>query len=235
MGRKNVDTSTKILVIEDEPEIIELLDLGLKQQGYIVLVARDGVEGLQVLQSQLPHLVLLDVMLPRMNGWETCRRIREISDTPIIMLTALCSDEDKVRGLDLGADDYVTKPFSMEELVARIRATLRRNIGPMTKDEVVRIDERLVFDRSQRNVLADGQMVELSPIEYRMLNCFVDNAGRVLTHQSLLTQVWGWEYADETDYLKVYIHHLRKKIEKEPSRPRYILTERGLGYRFQIP
>lgn len=235
MGRKNVDTSTKILVIEDEPEIIELLDLGLKQQGYIVLVARDGVEGLQVLQSQLPHLVLLDVMLPRMNGWETCRRIREISDTPIIMLTALCSDEDKVRGLDLGADDYVTKPFSMEELVARIRAALRRNIGPMTKDEVVRIDERLVFDRSQRNVLADGQMVELSPIEYRMLNCFVDNAGRVLTHQSLLTQVWGWEYADETDYLKVYIHHLRKKIEKEPSRPRYILTERGLGYRFQIP
>lgn len=235
MGRKNVDTSTKILVIEDDPEIIELLDLGLKQHGYQVLVARDGVEGLQILQSQLPHLVLLDVMMPRMNGWETCRRIRETSDTPIIMLTALLSDQDKVRGLDLGADDYVTKPFSMAELVARIRAALRRTTGTMTRDEVVRIDERLVFDRSQRNVLADGQTVELSPIEYRMLNCFVDNAGRVLTHQSLLTQVWGWEYADETDYLKVYIHHLRKKIETEPSQPRYILTERGLGYRFQIP
>ncbi|HSR32394.1 MAG TPA: response regulator transcription factor [Anaerolineae bacterium] len=235
MGRKNVDTSTKILVIEDDPEIIELLDLGLKQHGYQVLVARDGVEGLQLLQSQLPHLVLLDVMMPRMNGWETCRRIRETSDTPIIMLTALLSDQDKVRGLDLGADDYVTKPFSMAELVARIRAALRRTTGTMTRDEVVRIDERLVFDRSQRNVLADGQTVELSPIEYRMLNCFVDNAGRVLTHQSLLTQVWGWEYADETDYLKVYIHHLRKKIETEPSQPRYILTERGLGYRFQIP
>lgn len=235
MGRKNVDTSTKILVIEDDPEIIELLDLGLKQHGYQVLVARDGVEGLQLLQSQLPHLVLLDVMMPRMNGWETCRRIRETSDTPIIMLTALLSDQDKVRGLDLGADDYVTKPFSMAELVARIRAALRRTTGTMTRDEVVRIDERLVFDRSQRNVLADGQTVELSPIEFRMLNCFVDNAGRVLTHQSLLTQVWGWEYADETDYLKVYIHHLRKKIETEPSQPRYILTERGLGYRFQIP
>jgi DNA-binding response OmpR family regulator len=235
IGKRDVDPKSKILVIEDDQEIVNLLTMVLKHEGYEILLAPDGVEGLKLLQNEHPHLVLLDVMLPRMNGWETCRRIREFSDAPIIMLTAMGTDQDKVRGLDLGADDYVTKPFSMAELTARVRAALRRNKYTLADNETMRIDERLVLDRSRRLVLVDDQRVELSPTEFRIMNCFVDNAGRILTHQSLLTQVWGWEYADETDYLKVYIHHLRKKIEKDPSQPKYILTERGLGYRFQIP
>jgi two-component system KDP operon response regulator KdpE len=226
---------TRILVVEDEEYVFQLLRHRLQQEGYQVLAARDGVEALQVCQEQHPHLVLLDVMLPRMNGWETCRRIRESSDVPIIMLTALGADQEKVRGLNLGADDYLTKPFSLAELVARVQAALRRYKYPLTQDSLTPIDNRLVIDRARRLAVVDGQRVELSPTEYRILNCFLDNPDRVLTHQSLLTQVWGWEYADETDYLKVYIHHLRKKIERNPRRPNYILTERGLGYRFQIP
>jgi two-component system KDP operon response regulator KdpE len=170
-----------------------------------------------------------------MNGWETCRRIREISDVPIIMLTALGEELNKVRGLELGADDYITKPFSFIELAARIRAALRRYRYPLSGKSATRIDDRLIVDRPHRQVIVDGQAVKLSPIEHKLMDCFLDNAGRVLTHQCLLTQVWGWEYTEETDYLKVYVHHLRKKIEKDPSNPHYILTERGLGYRFQIP
>jgi DNA-binding response OmpR family regulator len=234
-GSEEMGLKTKILVIEDEEDVVRLLCHRLQQEGYKVLSARDGVEGLQVLKDQHPNLVLLDVMLPRMSGWETCRRIREYSDAPIIMLTALGADGDKVRGLELGADDYVTKPFSLSELIARVRAALRRSNYPYTENLLVRVDERLIIDRARCLAIVDDQRVELSPTEYRILSCFLDNAGRVLTHQSLLTQVWGWEYADETDYLKVYIHHLRKKIERDPRQPSYILTERGLGYRFQVP
>jgi two-component system KDP operon response regulator KdpE len=227
--------TTKILIIEDQEEVVQLLRHQLQREGYHVLSACDGVEGLRVLQEQHPHLVLLDLMLPRMNGWETCRRIRECSDVPIIMLTAMGTEHDKVRGLELGADDYVAKPFSPAELIARVRAALRRYGYPLTENCMVRIDNRLVIDHARCRVVIDGQEVELSPTEYRILNCFLDYPDRVLTHQSLLTQVWGWEYADETNYLKVYIHHLRKKIEKDPQEPSYILTERGLGYRFQMP
>jgi two-component system KDP operon response regulator KdpE len=227
--------NSRILIIDDEEGLIQLLCHRLEQEGYHVLSARDGVEGLQVLQHQHPHLVVLDLMMPRMNGWEACRRIRECSDVPIIMLTALGTDQDKVRGLEMGADDFVTKPFSLAELVARIRAALRRYQHPLADNLQVQVDDRLLVDRARRRVVVEGQKIELSPTEYRILNCFLDNAGRVLTHQSLLTAVWGWEYTEETDYLKVYVHHLRKKIEKNPRRPSYILTERGLGYRFQIP
>jgi DNA-binding response OmpR family regulator len=210
------------------------LQLRLEREGYQVLSAKDGVEGLHVLWEQHPDLILLDIMLPRINGWETCRRIRECSDIPIIMLTALGTEQDKVRGLELGADDYLTKPFSMAELVARVRAALRRHKYPAARNEIVHIDGRLAIDRAQRHVIVDGQWLELSATEYRILGCLLDNAGRIVTHQSLLTQVWGWEYAEEINYVKVYIHHLRKKIEENPRRPSYILTERGLGYRFQI-
>ncbi len=227
-------SQTKILVIEDEDEIIRLLTFRLEQEGYEVLFAYNGVEGLHVLQQEHPNLVVLDVMMPRMNGWETCKRIRQYSDVPIIMLTALGQEADKVRGLELGADDYVTKPFSLAELVARVRAALRRGKQPLAANLTVQIDERLSVDRAQRQVVVDGRKTELSPTEFRILDCFLDNLGRILTHQSLLTQVWGWEYLDETDYLKVYIHHLRKKIEENPSKPQYIVTERGLGYRFQV-
>lgn len=226
-------SQAKILVIEDEEDVVHLLTLRFEQEGYEVISACNGVEGLRVLQQEHPNLVVLDVMMPRMNGWETCKRIRQYSDVPIIMLTALGQETDKVRGLELGADDYVTKPFSLAELVARVRAALRRGKQPLAANVTVQIDDRLIVDRAQRQVVVDGRKMELSPTEFRILDCFLDNLGRILTHQSLLTQVWGWEYLDETDYLKVYIHHLRKKIEENPSKPRYIVTERGLGYRFQ--
>ena len=222
----------KILVIEDQQDLANLLQLRLQGERYQVLWAGDGVEGLRLLWEYQPDLIILDVMLPRMSGWETCRQIRGYTDTPIIMLTALGAEQDKVRGLELGADDYLTKPFSMAELVARVRAALRRSRYPVAKSEILHIDEHLAIDQARCQVIVDGQPVELSATEYRILRCFLDNAGRVLTHQSLLTQVWGWEYAEETAYLKAYVHKLRKKIERDPRKPAYILTERGLGYRF---
>jgi len=227
--------SATILVIEDEEELVKLLNHKLEREGYQVLSANDGVKGLQILHEQHPHLILLDLMLPRMDGWETCRCVREYSDIPIIVLSALKAVDHKVRGLALGADDYVTKPFSLDELVARIGAALRRYGYPFAESPTVKIDDHLVVDRARHRVSTNGQWKELSPTEYRILNCFLENANRILTHKSLLTQVWGWEYAEETDYLKVYVHHLRKKIERDPREPCYILTERGLGYRFQMP
>jgi two-component system KDP operon response regulator KdpE len=224
-----------ILVIDDEEPQVQVLRLWLEGEGYRVVSAGDGLHGLQLAQEEGPDLIVLDLMMPRMDGWEACRQIRDLSDVPIIMLTAREADTDKVRGLDLGADDYITKPFSMPELAARVRAALRRYQRPLTETELIRIDDRLMLDQARRRIVVDGRRVELSPLEYRILSCLLDNADRVLTHRSLLAQVWGWEYMDETNYLKVYIHHLRQKIEKDPQKPRYILTERGLGYRFQIP
>ena len=233
--RKGKGMDAKILVIEDDEILRSLLCAQLEAGGYQVSCARDGVEGVRFCREQAPDLVLLDVLLPRMDGWETCRRIREFSAAPIIMLTAMVRDVDIARGLELGADDYMTKPYSQVELIARIRAALRRSRRSGVAEEMVQVDERLAVDCTRRQLLVDGQPLELSAIEFKLLSCFLDNAGRILSHQSLLTQVWGWEYVEELDYLKVYVHHLRKKIEPDPNRPRYILTERGLGYRFQMP
>ncbi len=224
-----------ILIIEDEQDFVYLLRRKLQEEGYQILSACDGVQGVQVAQKQRPDLVLLDIMMPRMNGWEACRRIRELTDVPIILLTALGGDENTVRGLEMGADDYIVKPFSFVELSARIRAALRRYKHPYGSGPLVQVDDRLIIDRASRQVVVDGNPIELSTTEFKVLACFLDNAGRILTHQSLLTQVWGWEYSDQTDYLKVYVHNLRKKIERDPRKPCYILTERGLGYRFQMP
>ncbi len=224
-----------ILIIEDEQDLVTLLRRRLQDEGYRVLSAGDGPQGLEIAQMQDPGLILLDVMLPGMDGWETCRRIREFSDVPIILVTALSGDKNIVRGLEMGADDYMIKPFSLVQLSARIRAALRRYQRSSTLEPMVRVDDRLIVDRTRSQVVVDGKPVELSATEFKMLTCFLDNVGRILTHQSLLTQVWGWEYADCTDYLKVYVHSLRKKIERNPKDPTYILTERGLGYRFQFP
>lgn len=224
-----------ILVLEDDEGLTWLLAEQLKDEGYRVLFAGDGVRGLQMIQEHEPDLVLLDVMMPRMDGWEACRRIRETSDVPIIMLTCKTEEQDIVRGLGLGADDYVTKPYRRRELIARIEAALRRRSHPLIEKPIVQVDERLVLDRTQHQVLVDGQAVDLSATEYKLLSCFLDNPNRIITHQSLLTQVWGWEFTEETHYLKVYIHHLRYKIEKDPKNPAYILTERGVGYRFCLP
>jgi two-component system KDP operon response regulator KdpE len=227
--------AVRILVIEDDESYVSLLRFKMRQEGYEILSAPDGVEGIKLLQQHNPDVVLLDLMMPRMDGFETCRRIRRISDVPVIFITALGGETNAVRGLELGADDYITKPCSLLELVSRIRATLRRCRHPSVDSPLVEIDERLTIDRVHSQVIVEGQDVKLSPTEYRLLDCLLDNMGRVLTHQSLLTQVWGWEYCDETDYLKVYIHNLRRKIEQDLRNPCYIITERGLGYRFQIP
>ena len=222
-----------ILLIEDDEQLSYLLSQQLQDDGYGTLCASDGVQGLAMVQQHEPDLVLLDVMMPRMDGWETCRQIRQISDVPIIIVSCRTTELDRVRGLELGADDYVSKPISYLELVARIRAALRRGSRPLLKTQMTVVDDRLAVDRTHREVLVDGQPVPLSAVEYKVLTCFLDHAGRTLTHRSLLVQVWGWEYAEETNYLKVYVHRLRKKIERDPAHPSYILTERGLGYRFQ--
>jgi DNA-binding response OmpR family regulator len=225
----------KILIVEDDEELCYLVGEELRDNGYRILLAGDGVEALQMVRNQQPDLVLLDVLMPRMDGWETCRCIREISDVPIIMLSCRSAELDKVRGLELGADDYVSKPFGHKELKARIQAALRRCSSTPVSEEIVRVDHRLVIDRTRREVFVDGKLVPLSATEYKLLACLLDHAGRVLTHQSLLTQIWGWEYAEETDYLKVYVHHLRRKLEEDAGQPRYILSERGVGYSFQFP
>lgn len=225
----------KILIVDDDEGHAELLRFQLEAEGFEVLAARDGVEGEEFLLEHQPDLVLLDLMLPRMTGWELCRRIRESSSVPIIMLTALSRNQDIVHGLELGADDYVTKPFHRPELLARVHAVLRRGQSPLHEELTIPIDDHLVLDRARCQVVVDGLRVALAPIEYKILDCLVANRGRILSHQSLLTQIWGWEYADERDYLKVHICNLRRKIERNPRKPDYILTERGLGYRFQAP
>lgn len=225
----------RVLIIDGDEDLVRALRRQLEEEGFRVLAACSGVEGLDILQSQHPSLVLLDPVLPCMSGWELCRWIRECSGIPIIVLTALARNEDKVRGLELGADDYVTKPFHCPELIARVHAVLRRSRSPWYENVTVRIDDRLLLDRARCQAIVDGQKVALSSVEYKLLECFVDNPGRVLTHQSLLSQIWGWEYVDERSYLKVYVCNLRKKIERNPRKPEYILTERGLGYRFQAP
>jgi len=184
-------------------------------------------------REELPDLVLLDVMMPDLDGFETLAYIREISSVPVIMLTAKGEEEDKVRGLELGADDYVTKPFSPRELSSRIKALLRRTQMPQPMEKtVVEIDDRLSLDFGRHQVWVDGELVKLRPTEYRLLYHLVNNAGWVMSREVLLSKVWGPEYRDEVQYLRLYINYLRQKIERDPAHPEYILTERGVGYRF---
>jgi two-component system KDP operon response regulator KdpE len=223
-----------VLLIDDDKDLGQTLQASLNHSGFKTLFVQDGLSGLEILQDQRVDLVLLDLMLPGIDGWEICRRIREFSEVPIIILSALGREQEVIRGLELGADDYVTKPFRLGEVKARMRANLRRSKRVLAAD-LVQIDKRLAVDRATHSLIVDRQTVRLSATEYKLLNCFLDNPGRVLTQQNLLSQVWGWEYMDQTDYLKVYGHRLRRKIEQEADEPRYILTERGFGYRFQIP
>jgi len=223
-----------ILVVDDEPRIIEAVGMNLELEGYQVSGASNGYEALQKLTEELPDLVILDVMMPEMDGFETLREIREVSTVPVIMLTVRGEEIDKVKGLDLGADDYVTKPFSPKELVSRVKAVLRRveMPSPVPKTEI-RVDDNLSIDFSRCKVIAKGKEVHLRPTEYRLLYHLVSNAGHVLTHETLLRKVWGYEYRDEDQYLWLYITYLRKKIEEDPKHPKYILGERGIGYRFK--
>jgi two-component system KDP operon response regulator KdpE len=224
----------RILVVDDEPRMIGFIRMNLELEGYQVLEAHNGLEALEVIRTQLPDLVLLDVMMPELDGFETLRMLREFSTIPVIMLTAKGEEDDKVFGLELGADDYVTKPFGSRELSSRVRAVLRRAEMPTASPDqaVLKIDERLSVDFNRREVIVNGEHIKLRPTEYRLLYHLIENAGWTVPHEQLLAKVWGYEYRDETHYVRLYVNYLREKIEEDPSNPRYILTERGVGYRF---
>lgn len=222
-----------ILVVDDEPRMRRFMRMNLDLEGYRVIEAENGLEAVNRAREDLPDLVLMDVMMPEMDGFEALRYIRETSNVPIIMLTVKGEEDDRVRGLELGADDYVTKPFSPRELASRIKAVLRRAEMPSpVEHSVINVDDRLQIDFNRRQVIVDGKEVKLRPTEYRLLYHLVNNAGWTLPHETLLAKVWGHEYRDETHYLRLYITYLRQKIEEDAANPKYILTERGLGYRF---
>jgi len=229
-----MDTSKKrILVVDDEKGLVKIIRLNLQQDGFEVVEANNGTEAMDKLRTTLPDLILLDVMMPDMDGFTVLKMVREIGGTPVIMLTAKGEEKDIIKGLELGADDYITKPFSPRELTSRIRAVLRR--GSFTKDEEsgrIVVDNRLTIDFDRHEVWIEGELVQLRPTEYRLLYHLVQNAGWVLTHDQILNKVWGYEYENEPHYVRLYINYLRKKLEVDPSDPKYILTERGVGYRF---
>jgi DNA-binding response OmpR family regulator len=227
-------SEARILLIDDDEKLTHLLQIFLTRKGYNVSVANSGREGLQLAYQFHPDLVILDLMMPGMDGWTTCKRLRDVSDVPIIMLTARGTEEDIVGGLEMGADDYIIKPFRMSELLARLKAVLRRTDGSPELDDVrVFADGDLVINFSMREVTVRGELVNLTPTEYGLLSYMARNAGRVLPRELLLSQVWGEEYTEATQYLKLYIRYLRQKIERDPSNPEYILTEWGVGYRFE--
>jgi two-component system KDP operon response regulator KdpE len=227
----------KILVVDDDPALVRLIDQVLTGKGYDVVKASNGQEALRVLFNEKPHLVLLDVVMPGIDGWQTCRRIRDISDVPVIMLTGKKSTEDDiVIGLSYGADEYLIKPVGNRELVARVQAALRRAELLSRLDKKKRTtfnDEYLTVDVVERKVIANGEQVKLTPTEFRLLAFLVEHAGNILTHRQILEKVWGWEYGDDVDYVRIYVAHLRQKIEPDISRPKYVLTELGVGYYFQ--
>jgi two-component system KDP operon response regulator KdpE len=226
-------TQGTVLIIDDDKTLLRLLQEALTKAGYQVILTSNGIDGLQEMYARQPDLVLLDVMMPRMDGWETLSRIRQISRVPVIMLTAKDGEQEKVRGFNLGVDDYVTKPFSFAELVARAGAVLRRarTTAPTTKNKRYSSGD-LVLDVDAHRVTKGGKLVELTPTEFRLLETLAEHAGRVLTHEQLLEKVWGYDAGEDTGYIKRYIWYLRQKLEDDPTNPQHILTERGFGYSF---
>jgi two-component system KDP operon response regulator KdpE len=226
----------KILVVDDEPAQRRLVEQILTGNGYGVVKAGSGEEGIRLMYESKPDLVLLDVLMPGIDGWQTCRCIREASDVPIIMLTGKRNAEDDiVRGLESGADEYLTKPVGNRELLARVRAALRRADKPSFqngKKKVIFSNDYLTVDVNERKVTVKGEKLKLTPREFRLLALLVENTGHIMSHAQVLEKVWGWEYIDDVDYVRIYISHLRQKIEHDPSQPKYILTEPGVGYYF---
>ena len=228
-----MESQGTVLVIDDDRATLRLLQEALVKSGFRVVTVSNGIDGLQELYAHQPDLVVLDVMMPRMDGWETLTRIRQISAVPVIMLTAKDGENDKLRGFKLGVDDYVTKPFSFAELSARAKAILNRVRASGTKSKNQRFASGdLVIDVDSHHVTKSGKPVSLTPTEFRLLQTLAENAGRVLTHQQLLDQVWGYDSAEDTGYIKRYIWYLRRKLEEDPEHPQHILTERGFGYSF---
>ena len=231
MGKK-----TSILLVDDDPQLIRLVRANLESVGHRVLAAMDARSALELVNMEMPDMIILDIMLPEIDGYELCQRIREFSDIPIIMLTAKVEDTDKVTGLKLGADDYLTKPFSAQELLARVEAVLRRTkSSEEVKTPPTFTCGHISVDFAQRRVMVRGQEVALTLTEYKLLSQLVSNAGRVMLHRELLAKVWGVEYQDELEYLRAYIRHLRQKIEEDPHQPKCILSKPGIGYMFVSP
>jgi two-component system KDP operon response regulator KdpE len=225
----------KVLIVDDEPDVIRLITMifHMQQPIWEVFGVQDGPEALELIERERPDVVLLDIGLPEMDGFEVLRSIRHFSDVPVIMLTVKDDELSKVQGLELGADDYVTKPFSHLELLARVRAVLRRSQTlPLTHERPF-ISGDIHLDFARREVMVRGQFVALTGTEYRLLYHLVRNAGQVIPHDALLARVWGRDYTDEISYLKSYINRLRNKLEKDPHNPEYILTEYGVGYWFR--
>ena len=226
----------KILVVDDEPHLVKLVRSNLEAQHFKVVAAMDGVSALAMVEKEGPDLVILDIMLPGMDGFDVLQKIREFSSVPVIMLTAKDQDVDVVKGLTLGADDYVKKPFSVHELLARVEAVLRRAApGEDVQARPPFVYGDFAMDFQQRKLTVRGKEVKVGPTEYKLLSALVRNAGRVMLHADLLRKVWGPEYGGETEYLRVYISYLRNKIEADPANPKYILTEHGVGYMFKRP
>ncbi|MBQ7568396.1 response regulator transcription factor [bacterium] len=223
----------RLVVVEDEPHVIDLIRTTLESAGFIVSGAMTGREGIQRIRNELPDLALLDVNLPDMTGFKVLEDVRKTLGIPCIMLTVQDDEDSRVRGLELGADDYIGKPFGHRELVSRVKAVLRRSEAPapMARN-VVTVDDRLHVDFDHRKVIVDGKEVHLRPTEYKLLHHFINNPGKLLSHENLLSKVWGPEYRDDTQLLRLYVNYLRKKIEVDAANPRYIFNERGIGYRF---
>jgi DNA-binding response OmpR family regulator len=225
-------THRRILVVDDEERMVRFIRMNLEHDGYQVVEALNGKQAIDKMRDT-PDLILLDVMMPDIDGFEALEMIRQVSTVPVIMLTAKGEEDDRVRGLELGADDYITKPFSPRELVSRVKAVLRRTEGATgSMHGLIEVDDRLRIDFDRREIWLEGKLVKLRPTEYRLLYHLVQNAGWVVSHDQLLQKVWGYEYRDEPHYVRLYINYLRQKLEKDPSDPKYILTERGVGYRF---
>lgn len=224
-----------VLVVDDEKSIQDFIMRNLEIRGYQVITASDGIEAVRKFNTHDIDLVILDIMMPKMDGLETTQRIRQSSFVPIIVLTALDGEADKIRSFDLGADDYLTKPFGVGELLARVRAVLRRSEWtdlPTRQGQLLHGEIRVNLERHE--VTVKGRIVKLTPTEFNLLVYLMEHAGVVLPHEAILKNVWGPEYGKETEYLRVYIGHLRQKVEADPSNPRYLLTERGIGYRLEI-
>ncbi|GER89499.1 DNA-binding response regulator [Dictyobacter vulcani] len=226
----------RILLAEDEVALREFISRNLQARGFEVLEASNGLEAVALWERENPHLLILDIMMPRMDGLEVCQRVRKHSAVPIIVLTALDAEPDRVTALDLGADDYLTKPFGVEELMARVRAVLRRTHSDTTIiDTGFQHFGELEVDLNGHVVRLRGEEVRLSPTEFKLLKELLSNPGKVLTHRTLLQRIWGPEYGGEAEYLRVYINRLRQKLEADAANPRYFLTEPGVGYRFMTP
>ena len=222
----------RILVVDDEERMVRFIRMNLEHDGFQVIEAFNGKQAIDKLRDT-PDLILLDVMMPDLDGFEVLETVREVTNVPVIMLTAKGEEDDRVRGLELGADDYITKPFSPRELVSRVKAVLRRTEGVTgSMHGLIEVDDRLKIDFDRREIWLEGKLVKLRPTEYRLLYHLVQNAGWVVSHDQLLQKVWGYEYRDEPHYVRLYINNLRQKLEKDPADPKYILTERGVGYRF---